>query len=113
MALYSTAPSVSAGALTTPVVLTAAASDTFLASGCFGATGMRMRVITTGTVTAVAVQDPGVTPSGNAGTVVGLNTPATGTRELLVPLSAVNTASGVATVTFTPITGVTYEIYKA
>lgn len=113
MALQSTAPSVSAGALTTPVPITPTTSETFLGTGCFGATGMRMRVITTGTVINVSVLDPGVTPQGNPGTVTPLATPATGNREILVPLSAISPATGLATVNFSAITGMTYEIYKA
>jgi len=114
MALQSTAPSVTAGGFTTPVPITPTASETFLGTGCFGATGMRMRVITTGTLTNVSPLDPGYTPSANPGTAPSYATPATGNRELLVPLSAINPATGVATVTFSgALTGVTYEIYKA
>jgi hypothetical protein len=112
MALQSSAPAISSGALTTPAPITPAASETFLGSGCFGTQGMRMRIITTGTLTNVAILDPNFTPQGNAGTPPSLATPATGARELLVPLSAVNTATGVATVTFSSVTGVTYEIYR-
>lgn len=112
MALQSTAPALSASAFTTPAPITPATTETF-GPGCFGTQGMRLRVITSGTLTNVTVADPGLTPSGNAGTAVALATPATGARELLVPLSAVNPATGVATVTFSSVTGVTYEIYRA
>jgi hypothetical protein len=40
--------------------------------------------------------------------------PATGTRQWLIPLAAVNPATGVATVTFSgALTGVTYELWRA
>lgn len=95
---------------TTPAPLTPAASDTFSAA-CFGRQGMVMRVITTGTATDVAVLDPGRTPIGNAGTVAPVSCPSTGVRKILVPTSAVDPATGVATVTFSGArTGVTYEI---
>lgn len=113
MALQSSAPAISSGALTTPSPITPTASETFLGSGCFGTQGMRMRVITTGTATNVAALDPGFTPQGNAGTPPSLACPATGSREFLVPNSAINPATGQATVTFSgALTGVTYEIYR-
>lgn len=112
MALQSTAPAISSGALTTPAPISPATTETFLGSGCFGTQGMRMRIITTGTLTNVAIQDPGYTPSGNAGSAPPLACPATGARELMVPNSAVNPATGQATVTFSSVTGVTYEIYR-
>lgn len=109
MALYTTAASVPAGVLTTPDTFTPTASDTF-GAGCFGQQGMRLDIITTGTATNVSVADPGFTPSSNAGTAPSLAAPATGRRFVLVPLSAINPATGVATVTFSgALTGVTAE----
>lgn len=96
---------------TTPAPLTPASSDT-LAGACFGVQGARMRVITTGTVTNVSVLDPNYTPQSNPGTVAPVACPATGVREILVPNSAVNTSTGVATVNFSSVTGVTYELYS-
>lgn len=111
MTLQSTAQVVVAGAFTTPAPITPQTSETFTES-CFGPQGLRLRIITTGTLSNVAVVDPGVTPSSNPGTFTPLATPATGTRELLVPRSAINPASGVATVTFSSITGLQYEAYR-
>ncbi|MET0426281.1 MAG: hypothetical protein ABW046_20600 [Actinoplanes sp.] len=111
MAQQNSAPAISAGALTTPAPITPALTETF-AQGCFGTQGMRMRIKTTGTLTNVTVLDPGTTPSSNPGTPAPLATPATGERELLVPLTAVNPATGLAQVNFSSITGVTYEIYR-
>lgn len=107
-----TSQSVTSLALTTPVPITAASSDT-IAEGQFGPNGCHVRVITTGTVTNVSVSDPGVTPGlGNAGTVVPLATPATGSRMLLIPRGAINPTTLVATINFSSITGVTYELYR-
>lgn len=98
---------------TTPSAITPSTSDT-IAAGQFGATGCIMRVITTGTTTNVAVLDPGRTALGNPGTVTALAAPATGVRMLLIPASAVDQATGLATVTFSgALTGVTYELYRA
>jgi hypothetical protein len=97
---------------TTPTPITPTASDTFPVSS-FGPAGMYLRVITTGTATNVAVQDPGFTSISNPGTVTAVAAPATGVRMILVPRGAGNSA-GVATVTFSgALTGVTYEIYSA
>jgi hypothetical protein len=104
--------SVPANTLTTPSALTPAATDTF-ASGSFGATGIVLRVITTGTLTSVAIVDPGTTSLGNAGTPASNATPASGSRMLLVPRSAINPATDLASVTFSgTLTGVTYEAYR-
>lgn len=111
MALQAT-QTVSAGALSTPAALTPSASET-IAGSSFGVAGVLMRVITTGTATNVVVFDPGLTASGNAGTPPTLAAPATGVREVLIPLSAVNQNTGVATVTFSgALTGVTYELKR-
>jgi hypothetical protein len=97
---------------TTPAAITPTASDT-IALANFGPTGCIARVITTGTATNVSVLDPNLTALGNAGTVVVVAAPATGVRMVLIPLAAVNQASGLATVTFSgALTGVTYELYR-
>lgn len=110
MALQVTQAILPAG--TTPSALTPSASET-IASGSFGATGVAMRVITTGTTTNVTVTDPNVTLLGNAGTAVAVAAPATGVRMILIPVAAVNQTTGVATVTFSgALTGITYELYR-
>lgn len=97
---------------TTPSAITPSASDT-IASGQFGSNGAFLRVITTGTATNVSVLDPGLTPSGNAGTVAAVAAPSTGVRMIFIPLSAIDSTTGNATVTFSgALTGVTYELYR-
>jgi hypothetical protein len=97
---------------TAPSTLTPSATET-IAEGSFGPVGVLIRVITTGTTTTVAVLDPGVTASGNPGTVTGQAMPATGVREWLIPRSAINGSTSVASVTFSgALTGVTYELKK-
>jgi hypothetical protein len=111
MALQASQSVVTTG--TTPAAITPTASDT-IAEGSFGQAGVYMRVITTSTATNVGVQDPGFTPSSNPGTVTAVAAPATGVRMILIPRSAINGATGVATVTFSgALTGVTYELYRA
>jgi hypothetical protein len=110
MAAVSSQSIVSTG--TTPSAITPSASDT-IASGQFGANGCVLRVITTGTSTNVAVLDPGLTPQGNPGTVTAVAAPATGVRMVFVPVSAISSGTGNATVTFSgALTGVTYELYR-
>lgn len=97
---------------TTPTAITPTASDT-IAEGQFGPNGLAYRIITTGTTTNVAVLDPGATASGNPGTVTPLAAPASGARMLYIPRSAINPATGVATVTHSgALTGVTTELYR-
>jgi hypothetical protein len=111
MTLRSTAQSI-VPAGTTPAALTPAATDTF-AAACFGQQGMVMRIITTGTATNVAVQDPGFTGLSNAGTPTPVACAATGVTEILVANGAISPSTQLATVTFSgALTGVTYEIKK-
>lgn len=110
MALQASQP-ISAGAFTTPTPITAALTDT-IAGSSFGQQGVAVRIITSGTTTNVSVSDPGLTSSGNPGTVTPLAMPATGARMLLIPRSAINPSTGLATLTFSSITGVTYELYR-
>lgn len=98
---------------TTPTPYTATASDTISGNDIIPAGGCIMRVVSSGTISAVAVLDPNLTAQGNAGTVVAVNTVATGVKYIFIPPSAVNPATNVATVTFTPITGITYDLIKA
>lgn len=97
---------------TTPSALTPAASDT-IAAGSFGSDGIYARVITTGTATNVTVLDPNLTVQGNPGTASAVACPSTGVRMILIPVSAINQSTGVATVNFSSVTGVTYELYRA
>ena len=96
---------------TTPSAYTPALSDT-IAGATAGPNGWFIRVITSGTATNVSVLDPGFTPSSNPGTVTPVAAPSTGIRMVLVPKSAIDT-TGVATVNFSSITGVTCELYTA
>jgi hypothetical protein len=95
---------------TTPSAQTPSASDTIAASS-FGAQGVAMRVITTGTSSNISVLDPTTTGLGNAGTLVPLAAPATGVRMLYIPRAAINPSTGVATVTSSSQAGMTYELY--
>lgn len=106
-----TTQSVSNGALTTPAPITPTAADT-IARSQFGATGVLVRIITTGTATTLTVTDPTVTDLSNVGTPAAQVCPATGSRMAFVPLAAIN-SSDVATLNFSgALTGVTYELYR-
>lgn len=97
---------------TTPAPYTPTASDTISASDIIPGGGCVLRVVTTGTATNVAVLDPNLTAQGNPGTVTAVACPSTGVRYILVPVSAVNQSTLVATVTFSAVTGVTYDLIK-
>jgi len=97
---------------TNPAPFTPTASDTIAGADVLSTGGCVMRVVTTGTLTNVAILDPNVTTQGNAGTVVPVACPATGVRYILIPVSASNPATQVVTVTFSSITGCTYDLIK-
>lgn len=97
---------------TTSAPFTATTSDTVGSSDVIPGGGAVIRVVTTGTVTNVSILDPNVTAQGNAGTVVAVVTQATGSKYILIPVSAVNPSTGVATVNFSTTTGVTYDLIK-
>lgn len=93
---------------TTPVPLTPGATDTFTEAQ-FGPVGILLTITTTGTATTATVLDPNNTVLGNPGAPVGQVMPATGVRDVVMKRSAVNTTTGIASVTFSgALTGVTY-----
>jgi hypothetical protein len=103
----------SGAALTTPTPLTPAATDT-ISQDSFGPTGLVCFVVTTGTQTDLTVLDPNVDALGYAGTVPTLTGTATGHRAIFIPRSAINLATGLATITFSGArTGVTYYLFRA
>jgi hypothetical protein len=110
MALQASQSVVTTG--TTPAAITPTVSDTIAASS-FGVNGVYMRVITTGTASNVATLDPNFTAQSNPGTVTAVACPSTGVRMILIPRAAIAPATGLATVTFSSITGATYELYAA
>jgi hypothetical protein len=100
------------GALTTPTALTPAATDTIAATS-FGPNGLRLFLVTTGTTTDLTVLDPNRDALGYAGTVPTLTGTATGHRMLDIPLSAIDPATQVATITFSGArTGVSYYLTR-
>lgn len=100
------------GVFTTPTALTPAATDT-ISQDSFGPNGLLMIVVTTGTATNVTVLDPGTSQLGYAGTVPTITGVATGHRALQIPRSAINPATGLASVTFSgALTGVTYYLFR-
>ena len=97
---------------TNPAPYTPTASDTIAAADILSTGGCVMRVVTTGTLTNVSILDPNLDIQGNPGTVTPVACPATGVRYILIPVAAINTATQVATVTFSSITGCTYDLIK-
>lgn len=96
----------------TPAQLTPQTTDT-INEAQFGPFGLMARIVTTGTATNVTVSDPTLTGLNNVGTPAVLAAPATGVRALFIPRAAINPATGVATLNFSSVTGVTYELYRA
>lgn len=108
-ALTTWTPSVTA---TTTAPTAVSASDT-IAESQFGPIGVEARVVNGGASSdTVTVVDPGSTPLGNAGTsktyAVGNGTFA----KFLIPRAAINSSTGVATVTHSYTTTVTIELTR-
>lgn len=99
---------------TTPAPFTPTASDTISANDIIPGGGAVLRVVTGGTNAAtVSVLDPNITAQGNPATVTPVTVPISSVRYILVPVTAVNPATGVATVTFGgTLTGTTYDLIK-
>jgi hypothetical protein len=97
---------------TTPAPITPTASDTIARSQA-GPNGWTMRIITTGTVSNIVVVDPLKNALGHQGTGVTIAMPATGIREIPIPLLAIDPATDNVTVTSSSQTGLTYELYRA
>ncbi len=108
MALLTAIRATAAGVVVTPTPVTT--SDT-ISQADLGTRGANLIVRTSGTVTNVSVADPNTTPSGNPGTVTPIAMAATQNRAIFIPPSAVNPATGLATVTYSSATGVTCELY--
>lgn len=107
-----TTQSISNGALTTPSAVTPGAADT-IARAQFGANGVLVRIITTGTATTLTVSDPTTTGLGNAGTLAAQTAPATGVRMAYIPVAAVSPSTDLATLNYSgALTGVTCEYYR-
>jgi hypothetical protein len=110
-------------ALLTPVSVTSAAttiaplavttSDTISGSD-IGADGVLLNVINgSGSPINVTLLDPGTTAVGNAGTAVAQAVPASGDRWFRISYVHVNSATGVATVTYSSATTVTYKLIRS
>jgi hypothetical protein len=89
-----------------------ASSDT-IAEAQFGTTGVILRVINgSGASVDVTVSDPGTTPMGNAGTAVAVAVGAGVTKMIFIARAAINASTGVATVSYSATTTITYELYR-
>jgi hypothetical protein len=95
----------------TPSALTPQTTDT-VAEASFGPNGLVARVTTTSTATNFSVSDPTLTSLGNAGTVTPVTIPTASSRKFFIPRTAIN-SSGVATLNFSAVSGVTYELDRA
>jgi hypothetical protein len=90
---------------------TATASDTITTTQ-LGNQGVNLIVRTAGTINTITISDAGLSPAANAVTPVGVATVATGTKAFYIsPAQA--TSAGFVTITSTPTTALTYEVYPA
>lgn len=107
-ALNLTVPT-AAGAICTPN--SASASDT-LTQAQIGA-GVNLRISTAGTTSNVSISDAGLTPSGNAGTIVAIAMAATQVRYAFIGPTQANLGTGLVTITSTSQTNLIYEVTPA
>jgi hypothetical protein len=110
MAALTMAVPVTGGVTVTPN--TATASDT-ISQTQLGTSGVNLIAHTTGTICTITISDSGATPASNPATVTGVATPATGVKAFYISPSQVNLGTGVVTITASPTTGLTYEVYPA
>lgn len=109
MAALTMAVPTSAGVTVTPN--TASASDT-ISQAQLGVQGVNLICRTTGTVCTITISDSGLTPAGHGASVTGVATPATGVKAFYISPSQVD-VNGLVTITASPVTGLTYEVYPA
>ncbi len=111
MAALTTLAVTLAGATPAPVAV--AASDT-IAESQFGPLGVMARVINAGgSPDTVTVTDPGKTVLGSSPTNPTVSVPATtGVRMIFISRSAIDPATGNATVAHSSTTSVTVELYR-
>lgn len=97
----------------TPSAVAVASSDT-VAESQFGSTGLIARVINAGgSPDTVTIVDPTKTPMSSSPTNPTVSVPATtGVRMILIPKTAVDPTSGVATINHSSTTSVTIELYR-
>ena len=99
-----------AGVVPAPVAV--AASDTIAATQ-FGSLGVAMRVINGGgSPDTVTITDPNLTQMGSAATNPTVSVTNGTTKEIFIPLSAVNAGTGLATVAHSFTTSVTCEVRR-
>ena|SRR2546428_4230123 len=98
------------GVAAAPVAVDATASPNGMQVAATGKTHLAMRVITTGTLTAVTIQNNTPTPEGNTLTPVPVNTPATGTTWFRLDRSWMVQSDGNVYLNFSSATGATVEV---
>ncbi|HTI26185.1 MAG TPA: hypothetical protein VL652_34670 [Kutzneria sp.] len=97
---------------TAVTVNNASASDT-ITQAQLGTQGCILLVRTAGTINTITISDGGATPAGNPASVSGVATVATGVKAFQISPSQVNLGTGLVTITSTPTTALTYEVYPA
>jgi hypothetical protein len=91
---------------------TATASDT-ITQVQLGTQGVNLIVRTAGTINTITISDSGATPASNPALVSGVATVATGTKAFYIAPGQANLGTGLVTITSTPTTALTYEVYPA
>jgi len=71
-----------------------------------------LQVTTSGTSTNVTIADPGVTGAGNPGSTTPVALGATATKLIAIPTGAINPANGLASITYSAVTGVTVAFVR-
>jgi len=71
-----------------------------------------LQVTTSGTATNVTIADPGVTGAGNPGSTTPIALGATATKLIAIPTGAINPATGLASITYSAVTGVSVAFVR-
>lgn len=95
-----------------PSATSVSTSDT-IASTQFGSLGVYVRVINASAVTdTVTIVDPNLTVIGSTASNPSVTVVGTSTKSIFVPVNAVSSASGSATIQHSTTTSITCEVYK-
>lgn len=96
---------------TVSTAATGSASDTIAGIGAAGV--YLIATCTSATANTVTISDAGRSPAGNPATTTGVSVSGNTSKAFYISPSQINTSTGLVTVTATPATSLTYQVFPA